>query len=139
MSKPIVITIEECFEKYQQLDLGNYAFQKKAKASDESLQNIQQILESSGLKVLPIPQDINEAIKWKSEKKRIQSAYLRMINGLKNRKFAGNFFDSSNYSVFAQVRNQNQNQDENEDPTYQVLFGLQSNQGRTKTRHSGRL
>ena len=116
MSKPIVISIEKCYKKYQELNLGRSGFEKRAKSSDESFQNTEQILESFGLKVLPVPKDENGAKKWKSEWKRLQTQYLKMINCQKKRKFIGTFFDSSNYSVFAQVKNAN----EADDPIYEV-------------------
>ena len=119
--KPVVITMVQAYDKYKELNLGNHSYRKKIKPTNEALHTIEQILESFDIKVTKIPEDKAIQNQWKLEWKRIQEAYLRMIKCIQSRKISGIFFNSSNYSVFAQKTEEN----EADDPTVQVMFGIQ--------------
>ena len=129
MSKPIVISIAQCHEKFQELNLNQSG--KRLKLSEELFFTIEQILEGFNIKVLPKPDDENLANQWKNEWKRIQTAYQRMIKQAHCRKLNGIFYDSSNYAVFAKIK---EDRNEMEDPIYEVMLGSKRNKGR-KTLH----
>ena len=116
-AKFVTISIKECYESYQKLQLGADSQKKRLKWSkDEVLKHIEDILIEHDVKILPKPKDEINECHWNSELKRIYGAFLRMKEGIKSRKFTGNFYDSRNFTFYATI----DDTDKNSDPSFQV-------------------
>ena len=97
------ITFQQCFDKLKELKKAG-AFSEKSEHF-QHLSEIVQILNSFGVDILPQPQDSNRFTLWRSETKKLQSSYKKVLNcARRKKKLSGIFFNSQNYEHFCAVK-----------------------------------
>ena len=116
MSSKVIITHKECYEKFQELNLGIHSQMKGFKVTKcDSFKQIQDILDSFDVKIRPLPISDDEALLWNTEQNKIFKSFLRMKEKIPTRKFLGVFYDSRNYPTLTTLTNT-----ESTDPSFQV-------------------
>ena len=116
MSSKVIITHKECYEKFQELNLGNHSQIKRIKLTKcDVFKQIEDILDSFDVKTRQLPISEDEVLLWNTEKNKIIRSFSRMKEKIPTRKFLGVFYDSRNYPTLTTLTNT-----ESTDPSFQV-------------------